>query len=377
LRACTLFRILIFSVAFVRTALLALAQSFVFTIEDPGLQQSSLSKVPVDLFDEFGSSGKNPKPVFLSPGPPGVPFAGNAALGNHYDHLLVEPADNFGGAGGTGSYMLVSSNFMKASSPTTLTFGTPQQPNPQRYLGFWWSFGDPNNVVSFYSHGKLIETFTASEVVNLINTLPDAKLYNGNPNLGNQGKANGGLFAFINFYADPNVTFDQVVFSNAGSDRFQLDNLTTATNYPENTVLGEDSDGVIDAEGSGSKVMVDDKVTVGESEDGEFDIKGGATVNDKETTIGQNPGSQGIVDLDGTGSKLTDTGVIVVGEGGSGELVVTDGASVSDTNATVGAEKGSTGTVIVDGADSQWNNSGSLDIGPVGTGVVDVADGAP
>ena len=170
MRVAILFRVLIFSVLFIRTTPLAPGQSFVITIENPGIQQSSLSKVPVDPFDEFGPSGKNPKPVFL-PGP--VPFAGNAALGlGNYDHLLVVPADNFGGAGGTGSYMLVSSNFNKASSPTTLTLN-----KSQRYVGFWWSFGDSNNTVSFYSGGTLIETFTTSDVVNFIGTQQDAKLF--------------------------------------------------------------------------------------------------------------------------------------------------------------------------------------------------------
>src|SRR5262249_51911595 len=75
-----------------------------------------------------------------------------------YDHLLVRSADAFGGAGGKGTYMTVNTSINKGSSPTTVTLATPQ-----RYFGLWWSAGDPNNVLSFFSGSTLIETFRTSE----------------------------------------------------------------------------------------------------------------------------------------------------------------------------------------------------------------------
>jgi outer membrane autotransporter protein len=423
---------LIMGLVFLTRPQFAFAQPIVVTIEAPAVQQSSFSTNPslfrasnvfVDPFDEL-------KAGFVS-NP--VPFAGNASLGS-YDHLLVVSADAFGGAGGIGAYMMVSSNVNKASSPTTLTLRTPQ-----RYVGLWWSAGDPKNVVSFYSGNTLIETFTTSDVVNFIDTQANARAFNGNPNTGqNKGKP----YAFLNFYADPsnpNLTFDRIVFSNVGSARFQLDNLTIASDYTDTSgrdiyprtpidlggnsnstdkkgvegsgstltdsggtavvggsgngeldildggtvtdggsVIGQNpgSSGKVDVDGNGSKLTdTQNTAVIGEGGTGELDVKDGGTATDVGTVVGQNPGSAGTVDVNGPGSKLTDTGNLVLAENGSGVMDVTNGGNVSDTNATVGADKGSSGTVIVDGGGSQWNNSGSLDIGQVGTGVVDVANG--
>ncbi len=226
MREASLFRALIFGFVFIRTAEVAFAQPFVVTIEASGVQQSSLftnptafgaSNVVVEPFDEL-------KAGFISKA---VPFAGNTALGN-YDHLLVVSADAFGGASGKGTYMMVSTNVNKASSPTTLTLATPQ-----RYFGLWWSAGDPNNVLSFYSGNTLLETFRTSDVVNFINAQANAGAFNGNPNTGqNKGKP----YAFLNFYADPSnpaLTFDRIVFSNVGSARFQQDNHTIAAIYTD------------------------------------------------------------------------------------------------------------------------------------------------
>src|SRR5262249_19517613 len=137
----------------------AFPQAFVVSIEAPTVQQSSLSTNPtgfgatnviVEAFDEL-------KPGFISKP---VPFAGNNVSGS-YDHLLVRSADAFGGAGGKGTYMSVNTSFNVGSNPTTLTLATPQ-----RYFGLWWSAGDPNNVLSFYSGSILLETFKTSDVVN-------------------------------------------------------------------------------------------------------------------------------------------------------------------------------------------------------------------
>jgi outer membrane autotransporter protein len=381
MRAAFLFHALIFGFVFIKTSELAFAQPLVVTIEAPAVQRSSFSTNPsafrasnvvVEPFDEL-------TPGFISKP---VPFAGNAALGS-YDHLLVVSADAFGGAGGKGTYMMVSTNVNKASSPTTLTLATPQ-----RYFGIWWSAGDPNNVLSFYSRGTLIETFRTSDVVNFIEAQANARAFNGNPNTGqNKGKP----YAFLNFYADPsnpNLTFDLIVFSNNGGARFQQDNQTIAATYTDISGMDIDpttpiqlggnpnSNDTIGAEGSGSTLTdLGETAIIGGSGTGELDIKDGGTVIDGGTMIGQNPGSSGTVDVMGPGSSLQDSGNAVIGQGGSGALDITNGGTVTDTNATVGAEPGSSGTVIVDGNGSEWRNSGTLDVGPSGSGVLDIADG--
>jgi hypothetical protein len=175
IRAAFLFRALIFSLVFITPSEVAFPQAFTVTIEGPGVQQSSLftnpaafgaSNVIVETFDEF-KAGFIAKPV---------PFAGNSALGS-YDHLLVRSADAFGGAGGKGTYMSVNASFNAGSNPTTLTLATPQ-----RYFGLWWSAGDPNNVLSFYSGNTLLETFKTSDVINFINAQANKSAFFGNPN---------------------------------------------------------------------------------------------------------------------------------------------------------------------------------------------------
>jgi hypothetical protein len=138
------------------------SQALTVTVESPKLQQSSLFTNPT----AFGASNvmeesfEELKAGFISTP---TPFAGNSSLGS-YDHLLVRPADAFGGDGGKGNYMSVNTNIKAGSNPTTLTFT-----QPQRYFGLWWSAGDPNNVLSFYSGSKLLETFRTNDVVNFIN----------------------------------------------------------------------------------------------------------------------------------------------------------------------------------------------------------------
>jgi len=214
MRQVFLFPALIFGLVFARMAEVAWAQPFVVTVEAPAVQQSSLStnaaafgasNVVVEPFDEL-KAGFISKPV---------PFAANTTLGS-YDHLLVRSADAFGGARGTGTYMTVNTNINKGSTPTTLTLATPQ-----RYFGLWWSAGDPNNLLSFYSGTTLLETFRTSDVVNFINAQPNKNAYYGNPN---NGQNKGEPYAFLNFYADPSnpsLTFNRIVFSNVGSSGFE------------------------------------------------------------------------------------------------------------------------------------------------------------
>jgi len=368
----------IFGIVFVTLLRFAFAQSLVVTVEAPAVQQSSLSTNPsafgatnviVEAFDEL-------KPGFISKP---VAFAGNIALGN-YDHLLVRSADAFGGAGGKGTYMSVNTSFNAGSNPTTLTLATPQ-----RYFGLWWSAGDPNNVLSFYSGNTLLETFTTSDVVNFINAQENKSAYFGNPN---NGRNKGEPYAFLNFYADPSnpsLTFDRIVFSSANrGSGFEMDYHTLATIYmdisgmdiePDTPVdLGHDSNSnvTLGVEGSGSTLTDSGTAIIGESGGGTLDVIDGGMVTDGATVIGQNPGSSGTVDVTGPGSSLQDSGSMIVGQGGSGTLDITNGGHVSDTNATVGAQAGSSGTVIVDGARSQWDNSGTLDIGTAGSGIVEV-----
>jgi T5SS/PEP-CTERM-associated repeat protein len=326
--------------------------------------------VTVEFFDELKAS-------FISTS---VPFAANASLGS-YDHLLVRSADAFGGDGGKGKYMSVNSGINAASNPTTLTLA-----KPQRYFGLWWSAGDPNNVLSFYSGGKLLETFRTNDVVNFINKQANKNAYYGNPNNG-QNKSEP--YAFLNFYADPsnpNLTFDRIVFSNLPGTGFEQDNHTIAGLYtdisgmdinPATPVDLGSNPGSTDTkgiEGPGSTLTDSGTAVIGGGGTGTLNIIDGGKLIDGGTDIGQNKGSTGDVMVNGNGSSISDTGNATIGDGGKGTLDITNGA-VNDTNGTLGNQPGSSGTAIVDGNGSQWKNSGTLDVGPAGSGAVDISNG--
>jgi hypothetical protein len=203
------------------------ADPFVVTIEKPGVQQSSLFLDPSKFHatgvyqDDFNSNSAG---IYNH-----LSFDGSSKLGS-YDQTLIQNANLFGGAGGTGSFFDVNTNLGGPSS-TTLTLK-----QPERYFGLWWSAGDPNNVLKFYSGNTLIATFHSSDVTNFIKSEQPAlqNQYKGNPNSQFLGQDGSEYFAYLNFFADPknsNVTFNKIVFSNSGGSGFESDNHTIAATY--------------------------------------------------------------------------------------------------------------------------------------------------
>ena len=134
--------------------------------------------------------------------------------------------DQYGGADGTGKYFDVDTN----RSGGKQTFSTLNLTTAQSYFGLWWSAGDANNVLEFYSKGNLVERITTADVVSYITKLPNKTSYYGNPNSAFKNQNSGEPYAFINFY-DVAGTFDQVKFTNIGGTGFESDNHTVATGY--------------------------------------------------------------------------------------------------------------------------------------------------
>ncbi|QFS44295.1 hypothetical protein GXM_01768 [Nostoc sphaeroides CCNUC1] len=141
--------------------------------------------------------------------------------------------DQYGGADGTGKYFDVDSNRSgkdKDGKPNQTVSTLDLTNNPQSYFGLWWSAGDANNVLEFYSKGNLVEKITTADVVSYIAKLPNKASYYSNPNSAFKGQNSGEPYAFINFY-DVAGTFDQVKFTNIGGTGFESDNHTVATGY--------------------------------------------------------------------------------------------------------------------------------------------------
>ena len=135
-----------------------------------------------------------------------------------FDNLNIVSAGPYGGANNT-NYMVVG---VDVNTKSTLTLNTPSS-----YFGFWWSAGDKENVLDFYSGangtGNLVAQFTTT---NLLKTLP--KSYYGNPNSGyNEGKDAGEPFAFINFFGTTDTSWKSIVIKNSLATGFEADNFTS------------------------------------------------------------------------------------------------------------------------------------------------------
>jgi hypothetical protein len=144
-----------------------------------------------------------------------TPAAGNGA------GVQINAADQYGGAGGTGTYPVAFRN-----TPYTLTLSADPKLDPKgiNYFGYWLSALDKGNIVTFYNNGVEVGQVSPGEVaaVTQLN-----KAYYGNPNANFKGQDKGEAFAFINFY-DTTGVFNQVTFSEGNNfgGGYESDNQT-------------------------------------------------------------------------------------------------------------------------------------------------------
>lgn len=123
----------------------------------------------------------------------------------------TRPADQFGGAFGTGGYAV-------SGNPTTVSFTSGPAVN---YVGLWVSALDGANSIAFYAQGVQLASYN---LVTTLNGIANAAAYRGNPNAGYLGQNAGESYAFINFLSDR--AFDRVELSQNGGGGFEFDNLT-------------------------------------------------------------------------------------------------------------------------------------------------------
>ena len=151
-----------------------------------------------------------------------------------FDRLNIKAADVYGGAYNT-KYAVAGLSGGNAVPTITLTLNTPSS-----YFGLWWSAGDGENILDFYSGpngtGTLLAKFTTA---NLLAKLQPAQVYPngyyGNPNdLNSHGVSNGDTgepFAFINFFGAPGTAWSSIKVENTGSSGFEADNFTSRVQF--------------------------------------------------------------------------------------------------------------------------------------------------
>jgi len=148
-------------------------------------------------------------------------FGTGGTITGNYSATSILPADQYGGAGGTGKYVAAPSgtNYSVALS-TTLTTGI-------NYFGIWISVLDAGNQLAFYNGTTLLYSFKPSTLIAAVGSCPNASnAYCGNPNSQFPNGDNTEPFAFVNFL-DTNGTFNKVTFVQGGtSGTFESDNHT-------------------------------------------------------------------------------------------------------------------------------------------------------
>ncbi len=168
----------------------------VFTIENPGVQQTTVAGAITETFDSraLGALG-----TFVSP------------VGTFVGGTVLAP-DVFGGANST-RYDLAAGLQSGASSRLDLS-------TPQKYVGLWWSAGDARNQLEFYDPSlNLLAIFNTSTIIPFLSAG-----YYGNPNGGGNV---GEPYAYLNFTATGSETIGRVVFRQlAGGGAFEIDNVS-------------------------------------------------------------------------------------------------------------------------------------------------------
>jgi uncharacterized protein with beta-barrel porin domain len=153
--------------------------------------------------------------TFNAPIPLGLNSSLNWTNVGTFANAGITAANQYGGADGT-QYL--------TAKPTTLLLNTNVS-----YFGLWWSAGSAGNTLTFKSGTNVVATFTTSLLTSVLSTN-----YNGMPVMATNGpNQTPGVnskekYAFINFYAASNSTFNSIVASGGG---FESDNWTVATNY--------------------------------------------------------------------------------------------------------------------------------------------------
>ena len=188
------------------------ADDFSLNYEAPGVQNSTatFSVEGVETFDTLAVGND----TFTTD------FGTSGAITGSYSDVKILPADQYGGAGGTGNYAVA---FGGSPYTVNLTANLSKDPKGINYFGYWLSALDGGNQVTFLRNGVEVGALNPSQILSEIST---NTAYNGNPNNPYKDWNAGQVYAFVNFY-DTTGTFDQVTFDeNPSEGGYESDNHT-------------------------------------------------------------------------------------------------------------------------------------------------------
>lgn len=150
-------------------------------------------------------------------------FNGSGITGTYSGDFVINPADEYGGAGGTGYYIDTTTPH---GNPGSYTLTLSQSVN---YFGLWFSALDSGNELSFYNGTTLVYSFSPANYTTLVGACPSgSNPYCGNPNSAFLGDDSGQLYAYLNFL-DTTGTFNKIVFTeDPAVGQFESDNQAVA-----------------------------------------------------------------------------------------------------------------------------------------------------
>ncbi|MGH7994915.1 MAG: Npun_F0296 family exosortase-dependent surface protein [Opitutaceae bacterium] len=175
----------------------ALRADIILTIENPGVQSTTVSGAATETFDS-APLGDVASPYATAVGT----LSGGTVVASTYD------GGQYGGADETAFFTVLGDG-----SSATLIF-----PAPEDYFGLWWAAGDPGNLLKLYDDGTLISSYQFSEIT------PDlSAAYYGNPN---NGLDSGQPFVYLDFTTAGGTKITSVEFDNITDSGFEMDNLS-------------------------------------------------------------------------------------------------------------------------------------------------------
>jgi hypothetical protein len=155
--------------------------------------------------------------------------------GTYSSGLVVNAANQYGGAGGTDYFADVSYSTSTGPGSYSLTLTTSGNVPGVNYFGLWFSALDLGNQLQFYDGSTLEYTFGPAQFISLVGSCSTAGGFCGNPSGIWQGYDGDQQYAFLNFY-DFGGDITSIVFSegSAGGDGagFESDNHTVGYMNP-------------------------------------------------------------------------------------------------------------------------------------------------
>ena len=143
---------------------------------------------------------------------------GTNITGTFSGSFSINPADQYGGAGGQGNYIVAY-----ASGGIDLTLSHTAALPGINYFGLQISALDAGNTLTFYSGGVQVGQYGPANMIASLGACPSASNpYCGNPMTGQDANEQ---FAYVSFF-DLGGYFDEITLTETGGGGFESDNYT-------------------------------------------------------------------------------------------------------------------------------------------------------